>query len=200
MKKKIINANTMEVLMNRNDLKKYKITVLDLLGDHEHVQNFFYRLLTRIDDHHQFSTHGHLIFKILPSKDGLELIISKHASHSALRFRSKGLKNPSGTERNRTFSRDNIIKFKSFEDVIKVAHLISMDKGAANLYLLHGQYYLELRSYLTNDRLNKNKIENKLSMAYEYGVQVRLSHAFLSQNGKEIMKGNALGTVNRYFK
>ncbi|MHA8138141.1 adaptor protein MecA [Lactobacillaceae bacterium Scapto_B20] len=73
-----INDNTIRVLINNDDLSAHGITVLDLLGDHKQIEEFFYSILDEIDKDHQFQgDNDALTFQVLPNKNGLELFISK---------------------------------------------------------------------------------------------------------------------------
>ncbi|MBW1605398.1 adaptor protein MecA [Lactobacillus sp. Sy-1] len=73
-----INDNTIRVLINNDDLSAHGITVLDLLGDHKQIEEFFYSILDEIDTDHQFQGDNEaLTFQVLPNKNGLELFISK---------------------------------------------------------------------------------------------------------------------------
>ncbi|MEJ6400811.1 adaptor protein MecA [Nicoliella sp. Es01] len=78
MKMDRINDNTIRVLINNEDLSEHGITVLDLLGDHKQIEEFFYSVLDEIDTDHQFQGDNEaLTFQVLPNKNGLELFISK---------------------------------------------------------------------------------------------------------------------------
>ncbi|MHA8110033.1 adaptor protein MecA [Lactobacillaceae bacterium Melli_B4] len=73
-----INDNTIRVLINNDDLSAHGITVLDLLGDHKQIEDFFYSILDEIDKDHQFQgDNDALTFQVLPNKNGLELFISR---------------------------------------------------------------------------------------------------------------------------
>ncbi|PWG00618.1 adaptor protein MecA [Levilactobacillus bambusae] len=73
-----INENTIRVLIGNDDLTARGITVLDLLGDHQQIETFFYSILDEVDIDHQFQENDAVTFQVLPNKDGLELFISKN--------------------------------------------------------------------------------------------------------------------------
>ncbi|GAA3620402.1 adaptor protein MecA [Secundilactobacillus similis] len=72
-----INENTIRVLIGNDDLTQRGITVLDLLGNHKQIENFFYSILEEVDADHQFQETDAVTFQVLPNRNGLELFISK---------------------------------------------------------------------------------------------------------------------------
>ena len=72
-----INKNTIRVLINNDDLSARGITILDLLGDHQQIEDFFYSILREVDTDHQFQNNDSVTFQVMPTQNGLELFISK---------------------------------------------------------------------------------------------------------------------------
>lgn len=77
MKMEHINENTIRVLLGSDDLSARGITVLDLLGNHKQIQDFFYSILDEVDTDHEFRDNDSVTFQVLPTRTGLELFISK---------------------------------------------------------------------------------------------------------------------------
>ncbi|WP_137597111.1 adaptor protein MecA [Paucilactobacillus kaifaensis] len=73
-----INENTIRVLIGNDDLTQRGITVLDLLGNHQQIESFFYSILEEVDTEHQFQDNDSVTFQVLPNRNGLELFISKN--------------------------------------------------------------------------------------------------------------------------
>lgn len=73
-----INENTIRVLIGNDDLSARGITVLDLLGNHQQIESFFYSILEEVDTEHQFQDNDSVTFQVLPNRNGLELFISKN--------------------------------------------------------------------------------------------------------------------------
>ena len=73
-----INENTIRVLIGNDDLSARGITVLDLLGNHQQIESFFYSILEEVDTEHQFQENDSVTFQVLPNRNGLELFISKN--------------------------------------------------------------------------------------------------------------------------
>lgn len=74
-----INDDTIRVLIGNDDLTQRGITVLDLLGSHKQIEDFFYSILQEVDTDHQFQENDAVTFQVLPNRNGLELFISKNA-------------------------------------------------------------------------------------------------------------------------
>lgn len=74
-----INDDTIRVLIGNDDLTERGITVLDLLGSHKQIEDFFYSILQEVDTDHQFQENDAVTFQVLPNRNGLELFISKNA-------------------------------------------------------------------------------------------------------------------------
>lgn len=72
-----INDNTIRVMIENNDLKDRGISVMELLGDHDKIESFFYNILSEVDVDHDFSDDDQVSFQILPNRNGLELFISR---------------------------------------------------------------------------------------------------------------------------
>ncbi|MFD0897547.1 adaptor protein MecA [Loigolactobacillus binensis] len=106
-----INDNTIRVLLENEDLSERGITVLDLLGNHKQIENFFYSILEEVDTDHQFQANDAVTFQVLPNKNGLELFISKNA--------------PTDEQGNDDFTADT----DEVSDFIKQQLLGSDDKG-----------------------------------------------------------------------
>lgn len=73
-----INENTIRILIGNDDLTQRGITVLDLLGNHQQIESFFYSILEEVDTEHQFQDNDSVTFQVLPNRNGLELFISKN--------------------------------------------------------------------------------------------------------------------------
>ncbi|KJU73982.1 competence negative regulator MecA [Pediococcus damnosus LMG 28219] len=74
-----INDDTIRVVIGNDDLSERGITVLDLLGSHKQIEDFFYSILQEVDTDHQFQENDAVTFQVLPNQNGLELFISKNS-------------------------------------------------------------------------------------------------------------------------
>ncbi|WEV39105.1 adaptor protein MecA [Lactobacillus sp. ESL0680] len=72
-----INENTIRVRIDKNELASRGLKVLDLLGDRDKIQHFFYSILDEVDTDHSFSQDAPVTFQVMPNNGGLDLLISK---------------------------------------------------------------------------------------------------------------------------
>lgn len=72
-----INENTIRVMIENNDLKDRGISIMELLGNHDKIESFFYSILSEVDMNHDFDEDDQVTFQILPNRNGLELFISR---------------------------------------------------------------------------------------------------------------------------
>lgn len=72
-----INENTIRVRIDKVELAKRGLKVLDLLGDKNKIQHFFYSILDEIDTDHSFSQDAPVTFQVMPNNGGLDLLITK---------------------------------------------------------------------------------------------------------------------------
>ncbi|WP_027107476.1 adaptor protein MecA [Ligilactobacillus ceti] len=72
-----INANTIRVLIENEDMIERGLTVLDLLGNHKDIEKFFYEILEEVDTDHEFRDTEAVTFQVMPDRNGLELFITK---------------------------------------------------------------------------------------------------------------------------
>lgn len=82
MEVKKINENTIRVLLENQDLTERGITVLDLLGNQEKIEEFFRSILDEVDKEHSFSDTDAVTFQVMPNRNGLELLIMKPTQDS----------------------------------------------------------------------------------------------------------------------
>ncbi|MBA1392764.1 adaptor protein MecA, partial [Lactobacillus sp. XV13L] len=72
-----INENTIRVRIDKNELARRGLKVLDLLGDRDKIQHFFYSILDEVDTDHSFSQDAPVTFQVMPNNGGLDLLITK---------------------------------------------------------------------------------------------------------------------------
>lgn len=77
-----INDDTIRVTIGPDDLSERGVSFLDLMGDHQQIENFFYGILEEVDTDHQFSNNDSVTFQVLPNRNGLELYISKNPNEA----------------------------------------------------------------------------------------------------------------------
>jgi adapter protein MecA 1/2 len=73
-----LNDDTIRVVVTNDDLAERSISVIDLLGNQEEIERFFYSILEEVDTEHDFENNEAVTFQVLPNRNGLELFISKN--------------------------------------------------------------------------------------------------------------------------
>lgn len=221
-----INKNTIRVLIDNDDLSARGITILDLLGDHQQIEDFFYSILREVDTDHQFQDNDSVTFQVMPTNDGLELFISKsdpNLSAEDRRANSEQIAQyikkrmgqakkvnqatphaatPANQEQEPEISHHanswKVVAFSSFENLIDYARIVEDDdEVVSELYKYNHRYYLALQYFQPVD--NDAAIKDSLALAYEYGDPTAVTTMFLSEHGKKLMAVSALHTIRHYF-
>lgn len=73
-----INDDTIRVVVTNDDLAERDISIVDLLGNQDKIEEFFYSILEEIDIEGDFENNEAVTFQVLPNQNGLELFISKN--------------------------------------------------------------------------------------------------------------------------
>lgn len=222
-----INKNTIRVLINNDDLDARGVTILDLLGDHKQIEDFFYSILKEVDTEHEFQNNDSVTFQVMPTNDGLELFISKSDPNASdeervsnteqiAQFIKQSLMNKdqvatsdapepaadAPTQNGRSSephqaSRWKVVAFHSFEDLIDFARIAEDKDLVSELYKYNDQYYLALQYFQPIE--NDALIKDNLALAYEYGNPTAITPLVLGEHGKKLMAVSALHTIRHYF-
>ena len=74
-----IDENTIKVYLEQKDLEERGVSILDLIGKRDKIENFFYSILDEVDTDKTFSNNDAITFQVMPESDssGLVLIINK---------------------------------------------------------------------------------------------------------------------------
>lgn len=211
-----INENTLRVRMDAAELKKRGMDKLDLLGHKQDIQKFFYSILEEVDTDHVFEDAGPVSFQVMPSNDGLELLISKVGEKGAssldnflqqegsgqsglgdlfqhLAGQGQDKQDQFGDEQQRVFS------FASFDAVLGLADSLRAHGLASSLYVFDGRYYLDLAF------LDENYIELRPKDAWliagEFGEAVQKDDfEEVKRTGRCLMANDALANLRYYFE
>lgn len=218
-----INENTIRVLVDNDDLSARGITILDLLGDHGQIEDFFYSILREVDTDHQFQNNDAVTFQVMPTNNGLELFISKNDAklagneqHGPINDRvaqyinQKSVEEKNTDQRKTTLEDDEkelspatphtnwrVVLFENFENLVDFAHIVDDSNVSSDLYKYEDKYYLAMAYDDLAD--NDSLIKDHLALAYEYGSPTATTVDFLSEHGKMIMNVSALHLIRHYF-
>ena len=209
-----INENTIRVLIKSEDLAARGITFLDLLGNHNEIENFFYSILEEVDIDEEFKGSEAVTFQVLPKGDGLELFISKNLppegmenfddmSDGSTEDITDMLKKHVASQLQETESQPElgnrfIFELNSFEAMVQLASEVYLDSVTTNLYQMNDRYYLEVQ-FMDNDTTDI-EVENALAYLMEFANRTQVTSEVLAEYGKIIMEHDALELTRYYFK
>lgn len=209
-----INENTIRVLIKSEDLAARGITFLDLLGNHNEIENFFYSILEEVDIDEEFKGSEAVTFQVLPKGDGLELFISKNLppegmenfddmSDGSTEDITDMLKKHVASQLQETESQPElgnrfIFELNSFEAMVQLASEVYLDSVTTNLYQMNDGYYLEVQ-FMDNDTTDI-EVENALAYLMEFANRTQVTSEVLAEYGKIIMEHDALELTRYYFK
>lgn len=224
-----INKNTIRVLIDNNDLSARGITILDLLGDHQQIEDFFYSILREVDTEHQFQNNDSVTFQVMPTENGLELFISKNdpnapdggqaanneqiaqyikqnlarsaANHQAP---SSASAQPQPVQPSPDSSAEPH-QANSWRVVVfsSFEDLIDFARIAEDDDTVSELYKYDGKYYLALQYFqpvdNDALVKDSLALAYEYGNPTAMTPVYLSEHGKKLMAVSALHTIRHYF-
>ena len=218
-----INENTIRVLIESADLEERGVTFLDLLGNHKQIENFFYSILEEVDVDEQFHESDAITFQVLPNGNGLELFISKGGPlNDQLDFSSasedlnsdefsqyikkqmiqNAEKSDNKTDEYVNHTEDEtkeiVLKFNEFEDMIELSKMMHLDNAVTNLFLYKDIYYLNLIFFI--DELTERSADEEIALALEFADKTPVTQGILEEHGKLIMEKKALELTRHYFK
>jgi adapter protein MecA 1/2 len=209
-----INENTIRVLIKSEDLAARGITFLDLLGNHNEIENFFYSILEEVDIDEEFKGSEAVTFQVLPKGDGLELFISKNLPPEGME-NFDDMDNESSDDITDMLKKhvaaqlqDNepqlelgnrfVFSLVDFEAMIQLATEVYIDSVTTNLYRMNNHYYLEVQ-FLDNN-VTDIEIENSLAYVMEFAKQTSVTSEVLAEYGEIVMEHDALELTRYYFK
>ncbi|AVK60681.1 adaptor protein MecA [Lactobacillus sp. CBA3605] len=97
-----------------------------------------------------------------------------------------------------TPTKEFVLQFDNFEDVISLAHIFRPEGLASNLFKYRDKYYLELVFFV--DQSSSGVIKDDVAVVLEYANATKVTADVLLEHGEKIMSNAALETVRHYFK
>lgn len=182
-----INENTIRVLIKSEDLAARGFTFIDLLGNQQEIENFFYSILEEVDINDEFKSSEAVTFQVLPKGDGLELFISKNIT--AEEFESYDVFA-------NQFSEDELLSFLDQEETEEEAELLDSmieaidDKNA------------EKETQIENETLKKKSKKKKIEVSREYVFELLNFEAGIYLAGAVDLneaKTNLVNMDNHYY-
>ncbi len=214
-----MNDNTIRVIIGKEDLQDRGVTFLDLMGNQDEIESFFYSILEEVDEEERFQDTDTITFQVLPNRDGIELYITKNLAIDEGELPAFDLPSDLKGEDYRDFIREKILAmtqptteekkmnlleedsfvfmFADFEDVIELAKSVRQLYGKTNLYVWNQEYYLEL--YYPDETFTTYEKGLDLAVVLEFGQDSLKTSGFLMEHGKCLMTQDALDQVKKYF-
>lgn len=223
-----VDDNTIRVVLGADDLEERGVTMLDLLGNHQQIEKFFYSILEEVDADHLFANNDAVTFQVMPNKDGLELLISKFdndakddeaATTKPITNRVKknqhqlnDLQKLLQTSDADDDEEDDLSRYLQDEDVdyrnvvLKLNDFEDMIQLADALRLESGvsNLYRYQNNYyvelvLFTDEMREMTPDDAITIANEYGEKTNVTPEILSEYGEKIMDQTALELTRHYF-
>lgn len=223
MEVEYINEDTIRVRIKNTDLEARGYTFLDLLGNQQQIEEFFYKILEEVDLDNQFRDSEAVTFQVMPSSTGLELLISKDSEvHEDIvsnvdfenfdeLFLEQELEELDDFEDEEIVDEDEekivfenlearkiIIEFSNFEQLIQLAQTLKTINGFSSLYQLNDMYYVDF--YLVQDNFSFRSYDEIIGIILEYGKTTELTSDILAEHADLLIEGHALNKIYHYFQ
>ncbi|AYE62091.1 putative competence regulatory protein [Lactobacillus helveticus] len=205
-----INENTIRVRINKDELVHRGLKVLDLLGDKQKIQQFFYSILSEVDTDHTFTQGVPVTFQVMPNNGGLDLMITKIKPDDADNLRQ--MIEPMNSDTNQTQaepdSRRSFFDLDPKDDVnteldpIKEEQLESsnQDNVVNTQYWKFQNYHSYSFDKLGNivELADSLKVSDLASSLYYLRGKYYLKLAFLDENYAELKPADTWAIANEY--
>lgn len=215
-----INEDTIRVVIDNEDLEERGITFLDLLGNRNQIESFFYSILEEVDVDDNFHESDAITFQVLPKGNGLELFISKDGplneqldlSAASEEFDSTNLshhirKQLAGNSDDEIDSylkdpqketKEKIYVLEQFEDLISLSKRLYLENAISNLYYYNSKYYVQIIFFV--DEIGDGNTDKEEAIALEFAKKTSITGFVLEEHGKLLMEKSALELTRFYFK
>lgn len=204
-----INENTIRVRINKDELARRGLRVLDLLGDKEKIQKFFYSILSEVDTDHTFTKGVPVTFQVMPNNGGLDLMITKVKPDEAnnLRQMMSGLGDDDNQTQEEPDSRRSFFDLDPKDDLDAQLDQDDEDKDLdANeddsdieywKFQKHHAYSFDELGDLI-ELADNLKVSDLASSLYYQRGKYYLELAFLDENYAELKPADAWAIANEY--
>lgn len=222
-----INNHTIHVTIGNDDLNERGLSLMELLGDHDEIESFFYGILDEIDINNDFKDSEQVTFQVLPIRNGVELFITKSDDNDDLSeifgnisnlqkqepidddIRRQLMETDRLANNNQATTDDDLLKIENwsifklqhFDSMIHLSHKIKAKNLFSDFYSYKGNLYLVLRFDFS--KISEDEIRNINSIASEFGNPQSVAEVTpirLDSQGKLLMENRALQISQTYFK
>lgn len=216
MESKRIDENTIQVLINQDDLIQRGISIPDLMNNQDKIETFFYQILDEVDVDHDFDHDSALTFQARPMRNnGLELLIKRVNQEGDVDLPQAIKDQLQGYDENQSLDEqqddvevaladptvdkyEQVVKLGNFEDLVELAQQLYTLNLVTDLYRFEGDYYLVL-TFMNDGTLTAGEIRDRMAVVNEFAQPANISKIFLAEHGKQIMDQTAIELVRHYF-
>lgn len=207
-----INENTIRVRIDKEELARRGLKVLDLLGDKDKIQQFFYSILSEVDTDHTFTKGVPVTFQVMPNNGGLDLMITKVQPEDAnnLRKMMGGMDdNNGGQSQGQADTRRSFFDLDPKDDVNTELDPSAQEKREATantsndanseywkFQKRHAYRFTELGNVI--ELADSLRVRDLASSLYYQRGQYFLELAFLDENYAELKPADAWAIANEY--
>lgn len=212
-----INDDTVRIKFDNSDLNDRGISFLDLVGNKDESENFFYGILEEIDMYEDFKDSEAVTFQVMPKKNGLEIFISKGADvdHAYIHELAHSDYDPEDgldlselldefgdsddSKVSTNIGRPNtMVAFNNIEELMLLIGNIDTEYLNSKLYYYENVYYLYAE--LLDTEIHTDTYRTLLfSKIEEFGEKMTVSLEVLDEHGDCVIKDLALETLDYYF-
>lgn len=225
MEVKRVDANTLQVNINKDELAARGIGLMDLMGDQQQLEDFFQGVLEEVDPEHQFAVDRTVLFQAMPTREGIRLLITKRDPNASdaqvqeqlssyLQNELRGYDQPQEEKSGGQPAADpietalntghggrytQVVRFDQFEDFVTLAKSLETTSMRSDLYK-EGDYYYGVLTFVNNGDITPAGVRDRLAMVYEYGQPSNLTAELLAEHGQRIMEQAAFELARHYFE
>ncbi|MCJ7840361.1 adaptor protein MecA [Lederbergia sp. NSJ-179] len=214
-----INENTVKLYISYMDIEERGFDREEIWYNRERSEELFWEMMEEIHYEDEFLNEGPLWIQIQALDKGLEVIVTK----AQLSKDGQKLELPIPDEKHNEIPVDHtiedlldqnfqvnhyrqskiqyefVLEFKDFEDLLSLSKNKNLDEQIeTRLFSWENLYYLHV--HFPEEIFDEDKIEDVLSILFEYGQESTYTVHRLVEYGKSIIDQNVFSTLNQYFK
>ncbi len=190
-----LNYNKIKIFLPFDDLLERGLTKEDLWKNAPKVQQLFHDMMYEASIELGFEADGPIAIEIFSLQaQGMVIIVTKESPNSDLddEYQDEYIEMQVTLDE----SEDILYEFSTFEDVIALAnYLYPQGFIGGKLYSYNNRFYL---LFDEEDTAHESH-DNFIAMLAEYGNSTTLTKYRLAEYGKELMKEQAIKTLQHYF-
>ncbi|WP_019240508.1 MULTISPECIES: adaptor protein MecA [Bacillus] len=218
-----INEHTVKFYISYLDIEERGFDRDEIWYNRDRSEELFWEMMDEIHHEEEFAIEGPLWIQVQALDKGLEIMVTKaqftkDGQKLELPISDEKLKDLPVDERIESLLDEHFqvkqddetdttveydldvlecaIMFQDFEDVISLSKQNGLEGFKTSLYSFENKYYLYAEF---EEDIAEDKIDNILSVLFEYGHESAVTLYRLQEYGKEIIKEDVFSTIRKYF-